>query len=243
VANCRLIIWDEALSSNKEVIDAVARATSDFKRKVLLCISDAQQILPVVHSGTKFDILASTIVNHRLFDSMETLHLKTNMRLVTATKRNKEYLHMISAIAINDVSSLNKIFCASTGEDDDIIYHVLSSKLNCFFDFVEEQEEEGVVEDGNVDTTSTIDDWNTTFMDTTVEERNAFVDEVFKERHGRKALLETLFPNNVFSSKIAMDLSILAVSNKEVDEWNALIGDMNPAEECIMKSKDYYTEV
>lgn len=257
ISHARLIIWDEVLSSNKEVLDAVARATNDFYGKVVLMLTDYRQSLPVVKNGTKFEVMAATIVNHRLFPRIRHLYLNTNMRLASASLENRLYLEMISSIASNGESFLNKVILCDVNSDPDSMFHVLSSKLSCFFDFSEIGESigrnEDVVIEGvddhdddcfglDVDDENDVEKLNV-FLDTTAAERAKFVTEEFINSHNQKALIELMFPGKVFDSSVAANISILAVSNKEVDEWNALIGELNPNAEVSLESNDYFTEV
>jgi len=197
--------------------------------------------------------------------------------LAGASERNVEYLQMICAIACNTESTLNKIVLADPDNEPDKVYHVLSSKLRCFFDFadeVDEVEEAEEAEDGRrggrdddinsegydyqndmfddhtgdlnepkIDPSQTAIHGLNELLRTTDEERAEFVTEEFINTHNQKALLEVLFPGGAYNSKTAEDTSILAVSNAEVDEWNALIGNMNPEVECVLESTDYFTEV
>ena len=55
-------------------------------------------------------------------------------------------------------------------------------------------------------------------------------------------MLNELFPSG-FDAVTAAGVSILAVANKDVDEWNDIIASMNPEEEHILESRDWFTEV
>jgi hypothetical protein len=248
------------MSSNKEIFDTAARALNDFKGKVVLKISDFQQTLPVVVNGENDEILAATIVNHDAFKGMKQLHLMTNMRLATASARNQKYLNMISAVARNKESALNRVICEDSDQDPDFCLHVLSNKIQSYFDFEAVSADEGIIasETGlagddfeSLDNGSGGDkgekwrreDYLNAFLGTTASEREAFLTDEFKSAHGMEALIEKLFPGKLFSADTASKVSILAVSNKEVDQWNSYIGDLNPAEEVELKSKDYFSEV
>jgi hypothetical protein len=77
----------------------------------------------------------------------------------------------------------------------------------------------------------------------TTEEREQYIEQHFPEdQFGQQALLDKLFPTG-FDASTAAKVSILAVSNKDVDEWNEIIANMNPEEEYILQSRNWFTEV
>jgi len=81
--------------ANKRCLEALDRTFRDIEKakspeaahtpfggKVVVLGGDLRQILPVVEGGTKEDIISSTIIRSRLWDHVEILSLKQNMRLV-----------------------------------------------------------------------------------------------------------------------------------------------------------------
>jgi ATP-dependent exoDNAse (exonuclease V) alpha subunit len=89
-----LIIWDEALMTNRRAFEALDRTLRDiqsahsphasyvpFGGKVVVLGGDIRQILPVVEGGTRPQIIASAIFNCHLWSSVKVLHLTQNMRL------------------------------------------------------------------------------------------------------------------------------------------------------------------
>lgn len=88
IQDCSAIIVDEAPMLNKSVFEALDRTLRDIKSTnetmggipFLLC-GDFRQILPVVRSGTRADIVNSCIKKSYLWQKVKLLKLTTNMRV------------------------------------------------------------------------------------------------------------------------------------------------------------------
>jgi ATP-dependent DNA helicase PIF1 len=89
---CKLIIWDEAPMCHKYTFEALERTLGDimnkprdnetiFGGKVVVFGGDFRQILPVIPSGSRSDIVHSAINASYIWDYCEVLTLSKNMRL------------------------------------------------------------------------------------------------------------------------------------------------------------------
>ena len=92
-----LIIWDEALMTNRRAFEALDRSLRDiqsahfpdassipFGGKVVVLGGDVRQILPVIEGGTKAQIISSAIFNSPLWSTVKVLELTQNMRLTSS---------------------------------------------------------------------------------------------------------------------------------------------------------------
>jgi hypothetical protein len=92
--NTSLIIWDEALMTNRLCFEALDRSLRDvlsiddptladlpFGGIVVVLGGDLRQILPVIEGGTRQQVVAATVTNSVLWHSVTVLHLTENMRL------------------------------------------------------------------------------------------------------------------------------------------------------------------
>ena len=96
-----LIIWDEALMTNKQCFEAFDRSLRDimseinekaidipFGGKVLVLGGDPKQILPVIENGSKTQIINASIISSYLWSNVKILFLTENMRLKISSITN-----------------------------------------------------------------------------------------------------------------------------------------------------------
>jgi len=125
-----LIIWDEALMTNRKAFEAVDRTLRDiqncccphassipFGGKVVVLGGDLRQILPVIEGGSRAEIVNAAIVNSYLWSSVTVLHLTENMRLMSSAE-NPETLRQLSEFSdwMLDVGNGNIPSIAKEGE-------------------------------------------------------------------------------------------------------------------------------
>lgn len=154
---------------------------------------------------------------------------------------NSNYLQLIDAIGSNEESAWNRIVTSSDTYEDEKI-HVLSPLLKTFFDFEDEIEIEPVPNaDGEI---LVAPPRNITYRRLHMEtERIAYLDSINNNEHNIHALMWAVLPNG-FSIDAISKVTILAVSNEAVDEWNDIIAGLNMAnEEIVTYSKDWFSEV
>lgn len=77
----RVIIWDEMVSNHKCLYEAAYAALDGFKGKVLICMGDFRQIMPVIKQAERQEVFASCISSSRLWSEFKLLKLTINMRL------------------------------------------------------------------------------------------------------------------------------------------------------------------
>ncbi|XP_016167920.1 uncharacterized protein LOC107610376 [Arachis ipaensis] len=96
-----LIIWDEALMTNKLAFEALDRTLRDiivsvsdrnkdlpFGGKVVVLGGDFRQVLPVIPKGSRAEIVMASINSSVLWKYCEVLHLMKNMRLTMGLKQS-----------------------------------------------------------------------------------------------------------------------------------------------------------
>jgi hypothetical protein len=104
-----LVIWDEALMTDRRDFEALDRSFRDiqsihcpqaahipFGGKVVVLGGDLRQILPVVEGGSRSQIVNSAIINSRLWSQVEMLSLSQNMCL-SCSSSNPDYQRQLAA--------------------------------------------------------------------------------------------------------------------------------------------------
>jgi hypothetical protein len=216
IAAAKVIIWDEFLSNHKDVYHAVHRATQGFQGKVLICMGDFRQIMPVVPRGNRIEQVNSCIHSSPLWRQFKLLKLSVNMRLqdriekcralqisgfLSAQEYDEESLHIQKQMEYGKLIS-------DVGEakyDDSIGINVLS-QCN--------------------DTGSSLCAVNLNFI---VEPD---YDQAF----------QFLFPHG-FDPAQCKSTTILAATNLLVDNWNNRIQALNTNRMYELKSDDKFGEV
>jgi hypothetical protein len=100
-----VIFWDEFISNNKDLFEAVQRS---YKKKIVYVFSgDFAQILPVVKNGSAQDIMNATISTSIYWRKFKLLKLTENMRLqnlnqnfLTATPEQR--IHITKQLNYNE---------------------------------------------------------------------------------------------------------------------------------------------
>lgn len=99
-----LIIWDEALMTNRQCFEALDRTLRDilsekyinaidkpFGGKVVVLGGDPKQILPVIENASKLEIINASIVKSYLWGYVKKIFLFENMRLQKTKSNTLEY--------------------------------------------------------------------------------------------------------------------------------------------------------
>ncbi len=99
-----LIIWDEVPMQHRHCVEAVNRMLKDIRDSTLpfggittVFGGDFQQILPVIPKGTMADIIQACIQRSSLWQNVQILHLKENMRL-GQTAADREYASWLQSV-------------------------------------------------------------------------------------------------------------------------------------------------
>ena len=79
----KVIFWDEFVSNDRALIEAVIRCLTHRygKKFIFICAGDFRQILPVVKYGLKAEVIASCISSSPYWNQFNILRLTQNMRL------------------------------------------------------------------------------------------------------------------------------------------------------------------
>jgi hypothetical protein len=104
IINTDLIIWDEALMTNKQCFEALDRSLKDIKSEkepklldvpfggnVVVLGGDPKQILPVIENATKAQIINASIFRSYLWKYTKKIYLHENMRLKKFDANTSEY--------------------------------------------------------------------------------------------------------------------------------------------------------
>ena len=110
----QVIFWDEFVSNDRALFEAVIKCLSEKynKKFIFICAGDFRQILPVVKFGTKAEVIAATISSSPYWSLFNKFFLFRNMRLsgmeaTAATSSNsQDYILYILYEAV----SLCKVF-------------------------------------------------------------------------------------------------------------------------------------
>lgn len=156
---------------------------------------------------------------------------------------NTNYLNLIDAIGSNLESPWNCIpYTDEICEDEK--YHILSPLLNTFVDFSEKPVIDISIphESTDMDIINTPQQHELFRQPHTEEDRLAYLDSINNDDHNMQGLLKAILPNG-FSPDAIKKTTILAVSNKSVDEWNDIIASLNTNPEEIFESTDWFSEV
>jgi len=76
-----VIVWDEFISNHREVFEAAYTALQGFAGKVVICMGDFRQILPVIKRATREQVVTSCIISSPHWSLFDTFSLQINMRL------------------------------------------------------------------------------------------------------------------------------------------------------------------
>lgn len=86
--NTKLIVWDECTMSHRAHIEALDRSLQDLNSNTKLMggittvfAGDFRQTLPVIARGTRADIVKACLKSSPLWKNVQTLQLRTNMRV------------------------------------------------------------------------------------------------------------------------------------------------------------------
>jgi hypothetical protein len=99
-----IIIWDEFVSNNKDIFEAVQRDLYMCSNLIFLCAGDFRQILPVIKGGSEEECINACISSSIYWPSFRILKLTINMRLSISglnendVKEQREYAESILAI-------------------------------------------------------------------------------------------------------------------------------------------------
>ena len=132
----KLIVWDECTMSHKKHVEALDRSLQDLRSNsklmggiTVVLAGDFRQTLPVITRGTKADELKASLKSSYLWDHIQTLALKTNMRAIingdeSASLFSKQLLR-IGDGELEMCSGLHKLPCGQMVNDlSDLFGHV-----------------------------------------------------------------------------------------------------------------------
>ncbi|XP_027120568.1 uncharacterized protein [Coffea arabica] len=90
IAECKLLLWDEASMARKETIEAfdellrdIMESNEPFGGKVVVFGGDYRQTLPVIQGATRDQLVGSSLVSSTLWSKMLRLRLTENMRALS----------------------------------------------------------------------------------------------------------------------------------------------------------------
>ena len=222
--------------------------------KLILCLSDPRQIFPVVSYGNKYDIINASIISSPQFSDFQIMNLQRNMRLA-ANHNNMNaleyqnqinYQEFINGIATNTSTRMNIPYGMDENDENVDMYAFLIKNIKTFICYNNEHENTNDNDHTTFEDENESDDENETIASIVQNDeydtnRKQFLSNL-RESSCKDKLIEWLYPNG-FNNNDANNNTILAMTNKDVDEWNQTIADMNDNEEQIMLSTDEFMDV
>ena len=205
-----LIIWDEALMTNRQCFEALDRSLRDilseketnllnipFGGKVVVLGGDPKQVLPVIENASKSQIISASIFRSYLWNHVKKIFLHQNMRLKQYDIHSTEY---------QELDSFNK-WIIDIGNGN-ITY----------------QSKDNAEEDQDTTTVQIPEDL---LLTTTGNKIEALVEHIYLD-----------FQQNFKQPEYLMSRAILATTNEIVDEINDYILTLVPAVETEYLSAD-----
>jgi hypothetical protein len=133
-----LIIWDEALMTNRQCLEALDRSLRDilsekqpnakdipFGGKVVVLGGDPRQILPVIENASKSQIISASLVRSYLWGHVNKLYLHKNMRLQSLDSQSPAYKELANfnnwILAIGN-GTINHVCNNDTNLDPDSMF-------------------------------------------------------------------------------------------------------------------------
>ena len=232
----KLCAWDEISSQHMRDINAVMNHMDNFKGKILLLVGDGLQITPVIPFGTKAAICASSIYCSPIMDTANYIQLTQPMRLVNplTNPQQANYVQLLRRIARNDcnvppvhialahpepaIVDVRQLVNSTRSALLEAIAHLPSHtepvRSPLLIQCSDERRKEGVLQVG-------------------IPEMKYFTDKT--------AAVNFCHPDG-FNNTNMHESCILAVTNTQVDEWNAAVQDLNPNPVQTLLSDDKIDE-
>lgn len=217
----KVIIWDEMLCNHKQLYEAAYRATDCFKGKVLICMGDWRQIMPIVKHGVRQEVVQACIKSSYLWSEFAILKLTINMRL--------RGLHADLMRRLDENGP--RYLYSSEYQEKKTALEKQTSYGEMILTIGEGR--------GNHDD---LDMLNCNDYDATQIYRLQTIPYHLDTDEGMKEALSWLYPDG-FNSSTMYNSCILAALNDKGDRWNEIVQDMNPNEKVLYKSKDVLCEV
>jgi hypothetical protein len=217
----KVIIWDEMLCNHKQLYEAAYRETDCFKGKVLICMGDWRQIMPIVKHGVRQEVVQACIKSSYLWGEFTVLKLTINMRL------RGLHADLMRRVDENGPRYLysQEYQEKKTALDKQTSYGKMILTIG-----------EGRANHDDLDMLNRND------YDATQIYRLPTIPYHLDTDEGMKEALSWLYPDG-FNSSTMYNSCILAARNDRGDRWNEIVQDMNPNEKVLYKSKDVLCEV
>jgi hypothetical protein len=217
----RVIIWDEMICNHKQLYEAAYRETECFKGKVLICMGDWRQIMPIVKSGTRQEVVQACIKCSYLWDEFTILKLTINMRL---RGLHSELMHQL-----NEHGPIFRSSQEYREKTEALIKQTSYGKMIL------------AIGEGRADHED-LDLLNHNDYDATQIYRLPTIPFHLDTKEGVEQALAWLYPEG-FDSNSMYSSCILAARNDRGDQWNEIVQHMNPNDKVLYKSKDILCEV
>ena len=216
-----LIVWDEFFSNHKEIFESAYQSLNRFEGKIVVCLGDIRQILPVVKHATVSEQLNSCITSSALWSHFFIMTLTTNMRLENMISTfERQYSNGIPTLE-PDLSAYN----------DDIYV-------------IERQRDYGkmitMIGEGRYN-----DYCGAQILEVDNPEKPLYIKYMLNQMpyvHDEETALKELYPNGFITSEMT-SCCIIAATNERVDYWNNLVQNMNPNQKWNLLSQDQFGEV
>ena len=230
-----LLMCDELPNLDKENFEVVVDYFELLKGKIFIGIGDFKQIVPVVKGGSIEQIKMACIQNSKYWPSFQVRSLKTNMRLERLRQQT-----------IQSIQSLDEKIASAQDQGNVAFVHNLNKqKQELVADELGQREYAKMIlqiGSGNVENTDHISfhDADPRTFSTTYKYRptKVFVlkdkaeEEQWLEYNARSteakiAALRHFYPHGFQSYKMHTK-TILAATNRQIDDWNSIVQKLNP---------------
>ena len=230
-----LLMCDELPNLDKECFEVVVDYFELLKGKIFIGIGDFKQIVPVVKGGSIEQIKMACIQNSKYWPSFQVRSLKTNMRLERLRQQTLQSIQSIDAQIDSAQEQGNMAFVLKLNQQKE---ELTAEELG------QREYAKMILQigSGNVENTDQISfhDANPEIFSTTYKYRptKVFVledkapEEQWLEYNARStaAKLEALhhfYPQGFQSHKMHTK-TILAATNRQIDDWNSIVQRLNP---------------
>ena len=232
-----LIMCDEFPNLPKECFEAAAEHEifDYFRGKIFIGIGDFQQIAPVVKFGSMEQIKMACIQNSKYWPSFQVRSLKTNMRLERLRQKVLQSIQYLE----------EKIESAQDNGNLPLIQKLKQDQETLVSDELGQREYARMIlqiGSGNVDDTDQISfhavdptNFSTTyrynpckvFVLEDKEERETWLEYNDRSTDSKLKALHHFYPQGFQSHKMHTK-TILAATNRQIDDWNSIVQKMNP---------------
>lgn len=211
--NARVIQWDEIFNVDVDFFEAVIRELQYNTRLILILYGDGRQNPPVVENASAFETISASVKSSYLWPTVNVRFLETNMRL-------NQFLMK------DNLTAEDRIFIAGQLKYRAILESTGENKKSDGVTILDE-----VVTAYEIKQKLALD--NVNFYENTEEGIDNAIQWLYPNGYPEYPSSDTEHPSRM----------ILALTNKEIDNWNNKIQALNPEVEKVHESNDVFSDI